>query len=207
MAGHVSAPPWVLGYDPGKHGGAATLLDSELKARAVWAWRSRTRGGETCFQVAALQAEGGWTPSLAMRPTLGAVGDLVARQAAAITGASRWRVWCEASHLHGGIRSPATAIRMGQITGALVGPVERYADGRRVPQVQAAEWRHKLLGLPIRTPRDRAKAASLALVPNRIPGIGDALRALADAYNASTDTLDHVTDSAGVAEYAARFGG
>lgn len=206
MAGTCSAPPWVLGYDPGRHGGAATLLDHDLRARVVWAWRSRTRGGEPCFQVATLRADGEWAPALAMCPTLGVVGDTVARQAAATTGASRWRVWCEASHLHGA-KSPLTAIRLGQITGALIGPVERYADGRRIPQVQASEWRHKLLGLPIRTPREQAKGASLALMPNRIPGIRDALHALARAYNVAVDTLDHVTDSAGVAEYAARFGG
>lgn len=205
MAGHSGAPPWVHGYDPGKQGGASTLLDSELQARAVWAWRPRTRGGEQCFQVAVWIA--GHAARISMYPTLGAVGDAVARQVAHITGASRWRVWCEASHLHGKIRSPVTAIRMGQITGTLIGPVERYADDRRVPMVQAAEWRHKLLGLPIRTPREKAKAASIVLMQNRIPGIKDALQAIAAAYNMDASALDHITDSAGVAEYAARFGG
>lgn len=109
--------------------------------------------------------------------------------------------------MHGDIANPATSIRIGWITGALVGPVERYADGRSVPDVQASKWRNALLGLPIRTKREDAKAASLKYMPTRLSGLGGALEAVAQAFDTPTTNLDHVTDSAGVAEYGWKYGG
>lgn len=199
-------PPWAHGYDPGRSG-AATLLDP-AGVVAVWAWRPRTRGGEECFEVAVAGRASDYAAVLVMRPTLGAVGVLVASQAARATGSSRWRVWQEAPHVQRGPKANVqTALKGAWYAGCISGPVVRYAHGRDVPMVQASVWRHALLGLPLRTRRENAKAASLEIMPRRIPGLAEALAAVSGACDTPPEKLDHITDSAGVAEYGQRYGG
>lgn len=193
--------PWTLGFDPATCG-AATLLGPS-GVTAVWAWRDRQRGGERCFEVVLvwLDAEGEWQSTVRMRPTLTAVGDLIATQAARFVGQLRFRVWSEASYVHGGT-SKGTAIRMGWITGAVVGPAQRYAHGRKVGEVQSVTWRSQLLSMAGK--REDVKAASLKYMPARLPGLSEALRIVSDRYNVAIKELDHITDSGGVAEYGQR---
>lgn len=189
----------TLGVDPGLSG-AATLLAPGVAC--VWAWRERQRGNERAFEVVLAQPVERQVVTW-MVPTLGAIGDRVARGVTAATGRTRLRIWQEDVHLQ---RSISTAIRLGWISGALLGPCERVADGRKVHAVKAAKWRHGLLGLPIKTPREQAKAASLAYMPGRLEGLSWVLDSVAASMGCQVSALDHITDSAGVAEYGQRYG-
>lgn len=202
MGGGTQLPP-VLGFDPGLSG-AATLL-GEGGVDAVWAWRPRQRGGERVFQLVIVTRASEFRPLVQLLPTLSVVGTRVATLAVKGSGRMRFPVWQEAAHVGGGVRNVKTSIRIGWISGALVGPSERYAEGRKIREVQAATWRHRLLGLSIRTKREPAKAASVRFVPPRLPGMTQAVEAICGALSVQPDDLDHVTDSGGVAEFGRRF--
>jgi len=198
MAGGATLP--LLGFDPGLSG-AATLLGGS-GVDAVWAWRTRQRGGERCFQLAVASRTVDFVAVSTFHPTLSEVGTRVARQVVRSTGFSRFPVWCEAVHIG---RNAKTSIQTSWYSGALVGPAQKFALGREVSHVQASVWRNRLLGLPIRAKREVAKDASLRFIPPRLPGMADALSSLAGALELSEDDLDHVTDSGGVAEFGRRF--
>ena len=194
-------PNHVQGYDPGTSG-ASTLLDG-AGVVCVWAWKDCIRGGERSFQVVRViqNKDGAWVGTKTMAPTLNAVGVVIARESMRITGRSRWDISCEAAHFSKSIK---TAIRLGEITGELTGPVLRFATGRKIRQVQATVWRHLLLQLPIRTKRDVAKAASLKFMPLRLRGLQECLDEISRILKTPQEKLDHVTDSAGVAEWLQR---
>jgi len=166
-------------------------------AAAVWCWRTRQRLNTTCWQVAT------WAPdtpcTTAMCPSLGRVGDLVAAQATRAVGRTRYPVWSEQAYVDR--RNMATSLRCAWVAGAVVGPQERYALGGTVEEVMASVWRLELLGLPIRTKRDKAKAASLQYMVLRVPRLAEAMAAIGKALERPTGKLDHITDAAGVAVY------
>lgn len=197
---------WIQGFDPGKHG-ASTLLSVQggrVVVEAVWCWRDRQRGGLPCYEVVVTTRASEWRATRAMEPTLTATGQRVATQAQRLIGRSTWEVWQEQAHLprKSGVD---TVIAYAWGVGAVVGPVERFASDRRIGRVQAAVWRHRLLGLPVRSRREKAKAASLGLMPQRLPGLGKALAVAATTLGTKPTALDHITDSGGVAEFGFRF--
>lgn len=194
-------PNHVQGYDPGTSG-ASTLLDG-AGVVCVWAWKDCIRGGERSFYLARVvqDEDGTWVGYKTMAPTLNAVGAVIAREAMRITGRSRWDMSCEAAHFSKSIR---TAIRLGEITGEVTGPARRFATKRKIPQVQAAKWRYDLLKLPVRTKRPAAKAASLKFMPLRLRGLQECLDEISRILKTPQEKLDHVTDSAGVAEWLQR---
>lgn len=201
MDSTVTPPPWTLGFDPGTQG-AATLLDA-AGVFAVWAWRDRQRGGLRCFELAVCTRDSEWATVVQMYPTIGAVGQAIAAQVVRATGRARIRVWIEGVYIS---RNPKTAIKLGVTSGCLIGPMLKFSDGRVIPDVQATKWRKEILGLPTRTEREKAKAASLKYMPLRHDGLQEVLESISEKLGAPITKLNHVTDSAGVAEYGWRYG-
>lgn len=192
---------WAQGYDVG-HAGASSLL-SAAGVEVVWAWKKRERNKEPCYELVTTTKMSGWQATSRMCPTRGVVGATIAREAAAVTMCPRWRIAQEAVFLG---KSPKSSLAIGWGAGALLGPVERYAVDRRLQRIQPGQWRAGLFGIKIDTKSDKAKEVSLRYMPPRLPGLAEALQAIATTMGTTIKSLDHVTDSAGVAEFCQLYG-
>jgi len=183
-----------LGLDPGQRG-ACLLLSPDAKPVLLWSWRPRTSYGAVLFEIYALHVNG--ESRKVIVPTLHRVG-LCIQTVLAAHNIPRFGLAVEAPYISR--VNPAVGITVAVQTGTLAGPLEEHIHGEIV-MVKAEEWRRSLLNLPIATKRDAAKAASLAKMPIRIPGMAALLERMAASQGATIESLDHVTDAAGVAEY------
>lgn len=176
----------TLGIDPGDPG-AAVLLghDGVLVMAALWGEVGR-RGRPACCWYG-----GGEVHEALLKRRPGAVGDWLV---------GRLRV-AAAAHVQLAIEdvyvgpSPSTAVTLARWTGAVAAPIEGALD-IEARYVRAADWRRTVLGLPIATRREEAKAASLRLMPALVPGLAGALAVLGEH--------DHLTDAAGIARWSLR---
>lgn len=195
---------YALGYDPGREG-AATLL-GPAGIVCVWAWRTRTSGGRRVYQLAVASRESGWSVAWKRYATMGQVGRAIASRAARESAGSQLRARVESVYIS---HRPnmRTSLALAASLGRLVGPVERHVVGRVVNEVRPAEWRKAVLRLHGRTKREEAKSLSLRLMPERHDGLAEALSALSTALGRPVEHLDHVTDSAGIAEFEMMQGG
>ncbi len=188
------APAWWLGIDPAR-AGAAVLLDPGGVPVVAYCWRPRSRGGAGYYEVALVQ-EGGHQRREQV-PTLGRVGAVLAASVPRVAGGARLGLAVEAPYVSR--LNPGTGLGVAITTGKLVGPLEELVTAQ--VHVKAAEWRQELLGLHHRTPRDRCKRVSLAVVPQRLPALAGLLARVAGLLGSRPAKLDHVTDAGGVAEY------
>jgi hypothetical protein len=188
--------PWTLGMDLGREG-AAVLLSAPDRAVAAVHWRQHVHVGRKCYRLHATSTAAGVAPlQLQGLPGGWALGS------ALVDYFGRWamlagqRVHVVAEDIYIG-ENPRTAVELAKFAGAIVSRVEHWSPGGEASWVKPAMWRLPLLGLPIRTKRDVAKAASLRGMPLRVQGLPELLAVLGKDN-------DHVTDAAGVAEWGAR---
>lgn len=165
----------------------AVLRDPRhLLAAAAW---SPVQGGYL-IRVVLVDAQGLASPAGVHRVAdrAGAVGVVLAGLAREL-GVDR--LGCEDAYLG---KNPRTALSLARWTGGVTAPVEE-ACGVTARWHRAGAWRKALLGLPVATPREQAKRASLAGMPLRVEGLRAVLGVLGE--------LDHVADAAGVAVHEA----
>jgi len=183
-----------LGIDPGQSG-ASLLLSPDGRPVFLWAWRPRINYGAAFFECFYLHMRGENRKVAA--PTLGRVGWEI-QQSLVGERIRGFGLAVEAPYISR--INPSVGLTVAIQTGAIAGPLEEHSSGSMI-MVKAEEWRRSLLDMKITTKRDAAKEASLSRMPPRIPGLITLLERLASLQGATIQTLDHVTDSAGVAEY------
>lgn len=102
-------------------------------------------------------------------------------------------------------RGRSTSVQIALNAGRIVAPFEASYTNDTAPSYPAVEWRKSVLGCKGSTKRDEAKALSLALVPESIPGLTAILFTL--AANGAGSDLDDVSDAAGLAMHHAKVKG
>lgn len=91
--------------------------------------------------------------------------------------------------------NPRTSIELAKFGGAIVSRLEPFDPEKQALWVKPTIWRSALLKLAPRTPRDEAKAASMANVPKLVDGLSELLTQLPKG------AAEHVCDAAGVSAY------
>lgn len=102
-------------------------------------------------------------------------------------------------------KNAASSVLVATNCGRFAAPFEVSYSQRPVDVYIAIEWRKSVLGCKANTPRERAKALSVELVPQQVQGLSEILAAL-KVEGAGSD-LDDVCDAAGVALYHAKVKG
>lgn len=190
---------WTLGLDQGREG-AAVLLHGDRRVVAGLHWWPHVHGGRRCYTLRAVslvpgvepgrweRLPGGWALGLQVQAYL---------QQWAMLAGNRVQIASEDVHIMRGPKAnPKTAISLAKFAGALVSHVERWDPSGEATWVHPGQWRAALLGLPISTPTDAAKALALKQLPLRIDGLKELLAELGPQN-------DHVADAAGVAQWRA----
>lgn len=182
----------AAGVDPGRTG-AAVLLDAPDRLLAVVAWKPCTVAGHDRYRVmsARVTPAGLRTDARIIPSRSGAVGAEIVRVLGEAGGPPPATLACEDVYLG---KNAQTAIELAKWAGGVVAPAE-HLYGRDARWIKPDEWRAFILGLRRGTRREVAKQASLRYVPQRVAGLPDVLRVFGD--------LDHLSDAAGVACWAA----
>lgn len=186
---------WWLGVDPAR-AGAAVLLDPDRVPTVVYCWRTRQQNNRPTYDLGVV-ALGGYQRRESCT-SLHRVGLAISASVGRVTTVPTWGVAVEAPYVSR--LNPATGLQVAITTGELIGCMREHMQPALV-LVKATEWRQELLGLHHRTDRARAKRVSLAVMPQRLPGLQVLLDAVARLHGARPESLDHVTDAGGVAEY------
>ena len=184
---------WTLGLDLGREG-AAVLLSAPDRAVAAVHWRTHQRAGRRCYRLHAVSTvqgidplyreglPGGWALGSALQSYFG-----------------RWvmlaggRLEVVAEDVYVG-ENPRTAVQLAKFAGTIVSWLEPWSPDGEARWVKPPVWRGPILGLPIRTKRDAAKAAAVQGMPARVQGLPELLAVLGPQN-------DHVCDAAGIAQW------
>ena len=171
----------ILGIDPGGPGAAVLLHNGELCWSVDWrasrrGWKARLyRSGEvTHAQLTGRDSSiGGYLAALLRIDQVKLKGLVI-----------------EDVFLHPKHRNVKTVSTLARFGGSVSAPIE-LLTGVTAKYVQAAVWRHRVLGLSAYTKRDAAKAASLQFIPHLVSGLPRCLTEVGQ--------LDHISDAAGLA--------
>lgn len=182
---------WTLGVDPGGDG-AAVLLDGGGRVVAVALWANKGEKGNPLFTLKVATPTDGLVSRYVELPAASAVGSIVSMELREITGRDLWALAVEDLHFGKGkgIQSVLTYARR---TGAMIGPLERNAHGGRAAWVQPMAWRTMILGTATNAKTPEVKAASLRLMPARLPGLRPILEQVGEKH--------HITDAGGIAQW------
>lgn len=193
--------PRVLGIDPANVG-CAVLRDSRGEVIGVFGWRVVTRGGRKryeCRWARVFPGEGTRQFPGEIRPPSTGKIRVPKRAGALATQLARTMelkhgdvIACEDTVFS---RNAKVALLIGRFSGGLVSVLEETVGDAAV-WVKPDEWRARVLGTRRATKREVVKAASLKLIPARMPTLLPLLRM------AGLKLEDHATDATGVSEWA-----
>ena len=182
---------WTLGLDPALTG-SAVLLSPRQQPLVGWTWRPRQEKKVRVWEVAVVQPPHARTERVA---TLHQLALLIAAGCRRVTGQALFCTAYETPHIGKNIQS---GLSVALTTGRLLGPLD---DQGSVIPVAPHEWRKGLF--PVTLSREALKAASLTELPRKLPRLQAILALTAEHLHLPLDQLDHVTDAAGIALYAA----
>lgn len=186
---------FYVGVDPATNGAAVVVVADSDVVRAVsgFIWKPKTVAGTPGFELRyAIQTPNGWFNSrMGSIRTLGKIGETIRELLRSY--ALPYQLAGENPVMG---RAMDTSITVARNAGRILGPLELLARNNETCWVRATEWRTAILGIPGRTLREQAKAASLRVMPARITDLPELFRIL--------EGTDDLTDAAGVAEWLVR---
>jgi hypothetical protein len=198
----VGEQVWTLGLDIGRDGAAVLLhgrLGNDVSAVAGVHWKQHIQGGEkviilrgvsTVQGVAPFRRDGlvgGWSLGECLQEYFGRWAMLAGN-----------RINLAAEDIYVG-ENPRTAVEIAKFGGSIVSRLEPWSPVGGCSWVKPPMWRKPILGIPMQTRREVAKAASLGMMPKLVRGLS-ALQAGLGLEN------DHLTDAAGVASWMVIYG-
>jgi len=175
---------WSLGIDGGRTG-AAVLVSPSSKAKSITTWKYRKRKSGNIYSIEnhfigeKKEVKFPWQIGYEIRRRIAVSGAPALIQNNLIVNSEDIYVG----------RNAKTSIALARFCGTIVGQVESLDKEGEAIWVKAEKWRRELLGMGSFTNRADAKAGSLKLIPQLVSGL--------DFQN--LDSLDHVTDAAGIA--------
>lgn len=182
---HSKLPEFSVGLDPGNEGAFVVLHNNVVLVAARW--KKVTRSKRKVFEMHIASIADPLKVLQASRPS--EVGYRLAQELVSL-GIESAELAVEDVYFG---RNPKTSTVLARTAGAMVGPVEQQLN-TTARWVMAGEWRSLVLGIPRNTKREAAKQASLKLMPARVDMLNQMLGRIG--------RLDHVTDAAGIAQWA-----
>lgn len=180
----------IVGIDPASNGAACIIRDKEALIVLEWKCRNRKKGRVYVVSISKMGKDEVDVVECSSGADIGSqIGAYIV-----MLRKDDEEFYLSSEDAYVGTNKN-TAIIVAKFAGMIAGAVYNYTrSSNKVKWVQPNKWRFELLKVPYFTKREFVKKYSLELVPNVIPTITYHLEKLG--------TLDHITDSAGVAMWA-----